>query len=152
VALFGDWGRVSSWLNRLKYRVVTGKMEGDLQRLGQEIKVKVQEKIDSQGLPWEPLKISTVQKKGHTLVYLDQREYRDSIEVQVHRKRFLSLELSVFPKGMHYSGLDMQTLASYLEFGTSKMVARPLWQPVLEEVRLEGNFEGLLKIFNPKVL
>lgn len=107
-----------------------------LEDLGEAINRRVQRHIQDQDLGWEPLKISTVSKKGHETIYVDTWDYMRSIQSVVKREGALSLNLTVAPMGKHASsGLDMQTLAGWLEYGTSRMEGRELWQPVMREVR-----------------
>lgn len=138
-ALFGDWGRLGLWFRKVKFRATSSGFEDDFTQIGLWVKRRIEEHIDNQSLPWEPLKLSTRTRKGHGKVYLDSGEFRRSLDLQVKKTGTFSMEVSVMPRGDHKgSGMSMQQLASYMEYGTPGMAARPIWRPVLMELEQSG--------------
>jgi len=136
VELYGDWGKWDRWAkDRINGITDQKKLKSAMLSVGQRIQNKIQNHIDKQDLGWVPLSPATVRKKGSTQIYVETGEYRNSIKTVVEESGPDSWELIVKPEGTHMSsGLDMQVLGRFLEYGTSKMPARPLWRPVSAEV------------------
>lgn len=145
--LYGDWGRVRVWLNKIKFLSGAGDYSEDLLALGEVIVQRLRQHIQAQDLGWLPLSPYTEARKGFSDVYLETGEFIASLKAKVVRHGRLSMELMVSPEGKHLpSGLDMAVLAQYLEYGTSRVVARPLWRPVFQEVRSLAGYEFFAKI------
>ena len=142
--LYGQWGRMKAWFQKVKMRAAPTSMQEDVQRFGDAVRERVRLHIVSQDLPWPPLKHGTITAKGHSAAYMDTLEYYRSIDVKVSKTAVFSLDMLVGPVGEHSgSGLSMGLLASYLEYGTEKILARPLWRPVLAEVENMPEFKQL---------
>lgn len=134
--LFGEWARFQTWVKKVKYRAVGGDYASDVESIAAWIVGAIQGHIDNQDLGWAELQPRTIARKGHATIYLETGEYRNSIKARLQKAGRFSLVLQVSPEGTHsQSGLSMDKLARHLEFGTSKMYARPLWRPVLEELK-----------------
>lgn len=146
VRLFGDWKKlplVSAFLDALP-----SSLTDETKHVADMILKALREHIDSQDLPWEPLKASTLQRKRNTAVrgpetiYIDREDFRNSLEVRIERSAF-TLRVVIGPKEAEHpdSGIDYRALAKYLEQGTSRMAARPLFEPTLEEMKNTPEFK-----------
>lgn len=142
--LYGDWVKAKVWANRIRAGVFMEDLAEDLHKVGDSIARKIVGHIDAQDLGWAPLADRTVERKGHSRVYEETLAFKDSIKVHVDRSLFVA-KLRVQAEGTHPSGISMQELAVMLEYGTSRMVARPLWRPVFEAIPNEPEFSNLLK-------
>ncbi len=144
--LTGGWEKTKAWLNSVKFGLFMGDLESDFQTTAKSIEKSVMSAIVGQRFDWVPLANSTIAKKGHDAIYIETNFYLDSLDVKVSKSGRFNLELAVFPQGTHPSGIDMQTLARWLEFGTATIPARPLWRPALEEVSNSPEFKRLAKV------
>jgi hypothetical protein len=146
VTLFGDWDRMNRWKQSIRGGRWLGDMLQDLSKFGDEVKDMVTGHIDRQDLPWPELSGSTIKAKGFDTIYVETGAYRNSIRKFV-TKRGSGMSLVVRVTGTHPgSGLSMSELGTYLEFGTSTIPARPLWGPVLAEIKSDPNFAEVLKL------
>jgi len=145
-AFYGDWVQVYSWLNGLKVAPM-GESSNALENLGKAIQKKVKQHITDQDIDWVPLSSYTIQKKGHDRIYLETLEYTKKIDFDVLKSSASKWELIVYPKGDHQaSGLSMQLLAMYLEYGTKSIPARPLWRVVFEELETMDELKALSSV------
>lgn len=140
----GDWAKAKVWANRIRAGVFTQDMADDLQQVGDAIARKIEGHIEAQDLDWAELAESTVARKGHARIYEETRAFKGSIKASVERSRFVA-KLTIIAEGQHPSGMTMQELAQMLEYGTSKMDARPLWRPVFAAIPSDPAFRNLLK-------
>lgn len=139
VLFTGQWDKLRRVFDNLK----SGRFikEDELERFGNSIEQRLRNHIMAQDLGWVPLKDATVRKKGHATIYIENRDYLKSIKVRVSKKGMLSRTIMVRPEGNHPSGMSMSEIANVLEYGTSKIRARPLWRPTFKEVQAEfSNF------------
>lgn len=140
---YGDWVQTHAWLHGLQVAPLDPFFE-KLKVLGKALQKRIQQHIVEQDLDWEPLAHSTIQQKGFDTVLMNTLEYLQKIEFEILKHSLNEWELIVYPKGDHSaSGLSMQTLAMYLEYGTSRMPERPLWRVVFEEIEGMNEFKAL---------
>lgn len=140
----GDWAGALNFLRQMGYRVktVTNKEQYAVCR---ELKTIVIGHLVSQDLNWEPLKEKTLKiknPKNVDKILIDTELYMNSITL-LRQGEFVSVGIK---KGMAYrkkgNFTTVDRVANMLEYGTTKMVARPLWQPSIEEL---GGPKGIRK-------
>lgn len=141
---YGDWMRMQVAVKRIASPRLLHRVERIMEDLGEDIKKWVQRHVRRQDIDWEPLADMTVERKGSEKIYFDSYDYIGSITVVTEKTRD-SVSVEVAPRGTHDTGIDMQTLADYLEYGTRYMPARPLWRPVFAEVENSKESQRLLK-------
>jgi hypothetical protein len=145
VRFYGDWGKAKLWFNKMETADFNKVFRKELKALGKAVVVKLKSHITRQDLPWEQLAPFTVKKKGHAKIYIETRQYKNSMHAKVRKSGKRALKLVVFPKGTHVaSGLPMQELGMYLEYGTSRIPARPIWRPTYEEMKKMPEFKRLI--------
>lgn len=137
MTMTGDWQRAGITLKHIQTQL-TPAFKAELYENGEFILEKLQGHIDSQDLGWTPLSDTTIRlKNGNSTIYVDTGELRDGLVVR--RIKSASNGCTVFVGGSpwkhHSSGLTMCELTIFLEYGTSKMPARPLIRPTYEEVQ-----------------
>lgn len=143
----GPWAQVGAWFHAVKLGLFMDRYEKDFQALAAAVRDKVQDHIRNQDLGWAPLSASTVARKGFAEIYVETFTFVESVKAQVSRGGRFSIHLKVAPTGGHGpSGLSMSVLASMLEFGTKKMPARPVWRPVMSEVRGMPEYRSLFVV------
>jgi hypothetical protein len=135
VEFYGDWSRLKIWIQQNQSLNKMDEFSNAFEELGKQIVAQIQMHIYYQDLKWKPLTTLTIARKGHPTVFFEYGEYYNSITSRVVKKRKDLLELQIFPDGLHSSGLEMAELAAYLEYGTSHIQARPLWRPVVKEIK-----------------
>ena len=135
VSFFGDWAKLQVWIKQNQSAKSIDDFQKPFEELGKQIATQIQMHIYYQDLKWKPLKTITIAKKGHPTVYFEYGEYYNSITSKVLKNKKSTLDLYIYPAGKHSSGLEMGELASYLEYGTEHIQARPLWRPVLKEIK-----------------
>lgn len=143
---YGDWMKIRASLKRIDSDEALEKASKQMESLGRVITRRLKAHIRKQDLDWAPLSSATIKKKGFDKIYVNRGDYLRSITYDVTSENGV-VELNVYPEGDHYSGLSMQELADYLEYGTAKMRARPLWRPVFAEVEDMRPTKSLLKAF-----
>lgn len=120
--IYGDWGKISR-LNSLSYlkEVVIEESIESAKVLREQISTTIREG-KSEGVP---LKIETVNKKGHNTKLYEEGDLANSFNVEV-----LGDSVLVVPKGNHKRGLTNEQLAIIMEKGNSKTPPRPFVEPV----------------------
>lgn len=135
VQLTGQWNDVIKKLNHMAKSIIHSAKDG-AKDSGELTKNIIQGHIDKQDLGWKPLSKRTIQVKGHGKVYVETGALRNGITIKNISSTKDQVKVFVgFEGGNHPSGLDMKTLMTYNEFGTSKSPARPLVRPSLEEAK-----------------
>lgn len=131
--LYGDWSKAKQWFSSVRQSPLTEEVKKAADSLGQAITERIQFHIHEQDLPWPPVSTQTTKRSGKIL--LESGAYVKSISHEVSTAGKFELTVFVSPKGTHpKSGVAMDLLGSYFEYGTSKMPARPLWRPVVNEI------------------
>lgn len=152
VELTGDWERLRNWCHWVMRGGHMPQMEKMAEQIGGMVRGTIRRHIMAQDLGWKKLAESTVEKKGHPIVYVDSGTYMSSIGLEVERMGDFDLVVSIFPDGYYEDkGKDVSEIAFYMEYGTRHMPARPLWRPVYAAAKtMEGikNFD-LEGLFSP---
>lgn len=144
---YGDWMKFRVTLSSLLDSNANENKEKDLlEKLGRAIVRSLKSHIRSQDLGWVPLSESTVRKKGFDTIYVDSGDFLKSLSHEVTVTNGVA-SLEVFPDGDHSSGIPMQEIADYLEYGTVNMAPRPLWRPVFAELESGRYLKNILKDF-----
>lgn len=96
------------------------------------------------GVSWPPHAASTTRRLGeHTLLYWSSQYYHAVGVYTRGRNIFVGVKSGVKktrPDG-YDSGLTLLQVAKILEFGSSKIPARPLWIPLFESVGGKAKFK-----------
>jgi len=143
---YGDWKKVKSYLQNAQLGSLSKAMKKPLEALGLAISTKIQQHIKDQDLPWEALSPETVAKKGHDLIYQETLAYFKGIRYRVYSKKKKQITMDVYLKGDHKpSGLPLELLGFYLEYGTSKIPERPIWRPTYLEMFRMKEFDNVKK-------
>ena len=130
----GDWTKLRAKLNDISKGKVKDDMEEQLQDSANDLKEAMQQYIRGQEGDWQPLAQATVDKKHDDTILIETGEMVDSIEVT--------------PQGedqyiISATGQRNQEILKYHEYGTSRMVARPVVRPVFEKEK--GNVKAECK-------
>lgn len=149
VRFYGDWDKVNKTFKDLRRANISKEYGPIMHELGTAIADKLRNHIMRQDLHWEPLSPVTIAKKGGSeIIYIETKAFLKSIHYKVVRKNKSTMQLSVNVKGKHpgkkKNKIEMQTLASYLEYGTKFMPARPLWRPVFKNIPSMQEFKDIL--------
>ena len=130
----GDWTKLQAKLNDISKGKVKDDMEEQLQDSANDLKEAMQQYIRGQEGNWQPLAQATIDKKHDDTILIETSEMVDSIKVT--------------PQGedqyvISATGQRNQEILKYHEYGTSRMVARPVVRPVFE--REKGNVKAECK-------
>ena len=130
----GDWTKLQAKLNDISKGKVKDDMEEQLQDSANDLKEAMQQYIRGQEGNWQPLAQATIDKKHDDAILIETGEMVDSIEVT--------------PQGedqyiISATGQRNQEILKYHEYGTSRMVARPVVRPVFEKEK--GNVKAECK-------
>lgn len=130
----GDWTKLQAKLNDISKGKVKDDMEEQLQDSANDLKEAMQQYIRGQEGNWQPLAQATIDKKRDETILIETGEMVDSIEVT--------------PQGedqyvISATGQRNQEILKYHEYGTSRMVARPVVRPVFEKEK--GNVKAECK-------
>lgn len=130
----GDWTKLQAKLNDISKGKVKDDMEEQLQDSANDLKEAMQQYIKGQEGNWQPLAQATIDKKHDDTILIETGEMVDSIKVT--------------PQGedqyvISATGQRNQEILKYHEYGTSRMVARPVVRPVFEKEK--GNVKAECK-------
>lgn len=130
----GDWTKLQAKLNDISKGKIKDDMEEQLQDSANDLKEAMQQYIRGQEGNWQPLAQATIDKKQDDTILIETGEMVDSIEVT--------------PQGedqyvISATGQRNQEILKYHEYGTSRMVARPVVRPVFEKEK--GNVKAECK-------
>lgn len=130
----GDWTKLQAKLNDISKGKVKDDMEEQFQDSANDLKEAMQQYIRGQEGNWQPLAQATIDKKRDETILIETGEMVDSIEVT--------------PQGedqyvISATGQRNQEILKYHEYGTSRMVARPVVRPVFEKEK--GNVKAECK-------
>lgn len=132
----GDWNGAIRFLGELGH-LVEPTAKTAINKEAEGLKTRILAHIFAQDLPWAPLSPNTIKrKKGPTKnkIYLDTTTYIDAIRVW----REGSFTTVGIRKGTTYRNrkdrsVTVDQVAIWMEFGTRKAPARPLWNPSINE-------------------
>lgn len=142
----GDWQRAGTVLRGINTKLIPA-LKARLYEDGNLVLQRMQDHIDSQDLDWEPLTEKTVElKNGDDTIYIETGWLRDNLSVRKVKSSASDTAYFVGASAWktHPSGVKFSDLMIWLEYGTDKMVPRPLIRPTYDEVEKELN-EGWLK-------
>lgn len=130
----GDWTKLQAKLNDISKGKVKDDMEEQLQDSANDLKEAMQQYIRGQEGNWQPLAQATIDKKHDETILIETGEMVDSIEVTPQGED----QYVISATGQHN-----QEILKYHEYGTSRMVARPVVRPVFEKEK--GNVKAECK-------
>jgi hypothetical protein len=130
----GDWARVARIIRNLS-RIIESARNVWLIRMAAKGEAIAVGHISAQDLNWKRLKASTVRakvKKGQSEdIYVATSTYFQSITSWVAGdKAYIGVKRGV----TNPDGQQVGNIAKWMEYGTSTMPARPLWQPTFKEL------------------
>tara|TARA_R110002020_G_scaffold54690_5_gene152280 strand:- start:6576 stop:7121 length:546 start_codon:yes stop_codon:yes gene_type:complete len=101
--------------------------------IGKKLKQIIKDHIKNSDLGWEPLADSTRDRKGHGRPWYDTGAIYNNIDIIT---KGTNVFVGVRPGVMHPKGKRTLTaVAASMEYGTNKMVARPLFLPSSKELK-----------------
>lgn len=131
----GDWQGVYRFFDSMGIEVKKKALQAQWD-ICKQLKRVVVGHILAQDLPWEKLAPATRRNKTENkdMIYIDSETYLNNIKVWKHNgQAFVGVK-----KGTTYKrksgNVSLERVAIWMEFGTSKMPARPLWGPSIEEL------------------
>lgn len=130
----GDWTKLQAKLNDISKGKIKDDMEEQLQDSANDLKEAMQQYIRGQEGNWQPLAQATIDKKHDDTILIETGEMVDSIEVTSQGEDQYVISAT---------GQRNQEILKYHEYGTSRMVARPVVRPVFEKEK--GNVEAECK-------
>ena len=133
---YGDWSRAGVALRGLSNNM-TSVFTAVVDKDGEMIRERLVGHIDSQDLGWTPLADSTVILKGSSKIYVETGTLKNNLKVR--KISAPSMGYSIFiganPWTTNKDGTKLSDLMIWLEYGTSRMPARPLIRPTWDEVK-----------------
>ena len=102
--------------------------------------------IDRQDLPWTPLAQRTIEiKGGSTTILVESGFFRDNIKaIKIKQsKDTYDIFVGASDSDYHPSGMSMNDLMVWIEYGTDRMPPRPLIGPSWDEISSKVTKEAL---------
>lgn len=137
----GDWTGVENFFKSLGVEMKK-KINQSQWEICKKLRDTVIHHIQDQDLNWQDLSERTTKrkKKNKDIILIDTETYINNIKLwRQGGKAFVGVK-----KGTLYKRKDatvsLERVAIWLEYGTSKMPARPLWNPSIDEL---GGQEGM---------
>ncbi len=132
--LFGDWGRLLNDLSTAPARLDRARRRA-LADIADRLEGAAVGHIRAQDLSWEPLSpkyLSWKIQRGYSEnIYVKTATLFRGITSEVEEDRaFVGVRRGTIREA---DGTDVVEIARWLEEGTSRMPARPLWEPTVEE-------------------
>lgn len=141
----GDWNIVNKILNDLTVKLYPS-FQATIDETGQMFVDKVKSHIDAQDLPWTPLSQKTIELKGGSQTILVETGFlRDNIQaIKIKEsKDVYNIFVGALDSVTTPDGVSLSTLMTWIEYGTDRMVARPLMLPSYNEVKGKITTEAL---------
>lgn len=151
LSFYGDWSRVSNVLGGISVPRNLDSFERALANLGNAIKKKIELRVNRGDIGWPALSPRTVIRKGHTKIYVETGKFLNSIKVVVRKKSKGIIEVSIKPTGTNDEGVSYEDIHRWLEFGTSRMPARPLWRPIMKQVPTMPEFKEVKRVLQKEL-
>lgn len=134
VERIGDWARVARIIYNLQ-RLINESRNIWLIRMAAKGESIAVNHISAQDLGWKRLKPATIRQKVNKglseNIYVATSTYFQNITSWVKDD---TAYIGVRKGVTHPDGEEVGNIAKWLEFGTSNMPARPLWQPTFKEL------------------
>lgn len=132
----GDWNKAHA-LTKALASIMQESAQQSLMKVGLYAEGAAKKHISNQDLPWRPLSPRTLadkRRRGRSeKIYIDSSTYFQSITSWVVRGKAYA---GVKRTATYGGGMLVQDIARNMEFGTSRIPARPLWAPVLAEAKI----------------
>lgn len=144
-SLTGDWDKAIRVLRELQRQ--GNEYKEEVRKIGEEVARKVKSLIESQALDLEQLDSDYLRKKtsegDDTRILIRTSQFINSIQVTDIQASAngINVKISVMD-GTTETGISMIELASFLEYGTSKMPARKPFEKSWEEMKEEVTNEA----------
>lgn len=137
----GDWRGVIQFFDKMGIEVKKKTIQAQFD-ICKKLRQKVVGHILAQDLQWATLSRSTQKNKreNKTLIYIDTELYLNSIKVwKDGNGAYVGIK-----KGTVYKrktgAVNLERVAIWMEYGTHKQPARPVWGPSMQEL---GGKEGI---------
>jgi hypothetical protein len=133
----GDWDLVSKVLRAVTVRLSPA-FRAKIEETGELILETLKGHIDAQDLSWTPLSARTIELKGgDDTIYVETGWFYNNLEVK--KVKSTSQNITFFIGGSNQkvhpeSGVKLDELFIWLEYGTDKIPPRPLVRPTEEEL------------------
>lgn len=148
--LRGDWNKAGIYMRNLAVKLRPA-FQAQLKDDGDFVLEKLKGHIDSQDLPWKPLAQRTIELKGgDDTIYVESGELYNGLSVRRIKStsKGSTFFIGASPWKKHSgSGMKLDELMIWLEYGTDKMPPRPLIRPTFEEVEsiLRSHWKELMQ-------
>lgn len=132
----GDWEKAGITLSTLADNL-SPEFQKQVEKDAELVLRTLQNHIDSQDLPWQPLLPRTVALKGgKETIYVETGWLRANLSVRkLKSSKQFKLFIGASPWKKHKpSGRRFNELMSWLEYGTDKIPPRPLIRPTKQEI------------------
>lgn len=133
ITLFGDWAGAQRFIKNLAPNIRASVLYGQkkaAEQIVKAVKGHIRDQKPPDGVVWEPLSASTINRKGHSDYFIDTLSYYDSIEVW---REAYTYYCGVKRGVKNKQGVEISYIANILEFGTNKIPSRALWGPVIDQ-------------------
>lgn len=137
---YGDWAKAGIILRGLSNQQnVLSVFKATVDKDGNMIKDRLVGHINAEDLGWKPLSPHTVALKGNDKIYVEKGTLRNGLKVRVIRapSNGYSIFIGASPQSRNSDGGKLSDVMIWLEYGTSKMPARPLIRPTWNEVKAQ---------------
>lgn len=131
--MIGDWSGVEMFFDNLGIEVKK-KTEQAQWEICKKLRDAVIRHILAQDLGWQKLSKRTRNAKGSDLIYIDTQTYLNNIKAwKVKGQAFVGVKRGIIYKRKS-GNVNLERVAIWMEYGTSRMPARPVWGPSIEEL------------------
>lgn len=132
----GDWRIAERTLRRLGRRgTLVSAFKVTIDECGELIRERLIGHIDSEDLGWKPLSSRTIALKGNSKIYVESGTLKDNIKVERINSGDYSIFIGSGGTNEPRTGKSTKDVLVLMEYGTSKMPARPLVRPTWEELK-----------------
>lgn len=138
---FGNWAAARNRTSKLPQTIKRSIRAAEEKVAKRLIKI-VREHIIKQDLNWVPLSDAAIKSKGHNKVYRFTGTYFNSLKFW---QKGYSVEIGI-PRGVYEprNGVELWKVATWMELGTTKMPARPIWGPSIKELGGRGGMQDIV--------
>lgn len=140
--LLGNWAGALSFFNNLPGTVKKASLDSQ-KDVAEKLQKIVKGHIKANDLDFEPLATSTVKRKGHSIIFIDNYDYLRAITIWKDGNTY---HCGIKKSSRNSKGESIYKIANILEYGAStakgEIPARPLWKLSVKEL---GGREGIRK-------